>query len=492
MKQSKRHGLKWITFSAIIFFAIVILAILWLFQVFFLNDFYISIKTNKIQNIANNIQNIIYEDDYQYHINQIISNEDCLVWVYENDQILFQSDSNMPDEMLMDYDEIKMIYDNLIEASLTTGYTAFQSVNISVPRFNRPHHLQSDDQIHEPPKNKDEILKLKYYSVNARDIPSPRLLLIEAQLSPLDATVETIKTQLIIISIVILIAAVFVSLYLSRRLSIPLIKIFEEAKAYNIGEKGVLSEKGAYREVDELSVTLNSVANEFKKVEEIRREYLSNLSHDLRTPLTMIAGYAEVIRDIPGENTAENFQVIIDESMRLNKLVNDILDLTRFKAGVYECSKNIFNITDLIRAIIQRHEKFLVSEQFTITFDYENDVYVNADEIKIEQVIYNLLANAVHYCGAGKKIHFIQSEEEKRVCIKVIDDGAGIAEEKLPYIWERYYTGKKLNSRSRLGSGLGLSIAKAIFELHKLEYGVTSKVNEGTCFYFYLDKEVNV
>ena len=210
------------------------------------------------------------------------------------------------------------------------------------------------------------------------------------------------------------------------------------------------------------------------------------MSHDLRTPLTMISGYGEVMRDIPGENTAENVQIIIDETKRLTNLVNDMLDLSKLQAGAQEINSSSFNITEEIEHIIARYDKLLTNKDFTIQFQYDKPVFVKADIIKINQVIYNLINNAINYCGDDHKIYVRQLIEKDRVRIEVMDHGDGIEKEQLPYIWERYYKVDKTHVRSKIGSGLGLSIVKAILELHKAEYGVISKRGQGTTFWFKL------
>ena len=153
-----------------------------------------------------------------------------------------------------------------------------------------------------------------------------------------------------------------------------------------------------YLEIEELSNTLNYAAKELSKVESLRRELIANMSHDLRTPLTMISGYGEVMRDIPGENTAENVQIIIDETKRLTNLVNDMLDLSKLQAGAQEINSSSFNITEEIEHIIARYDKLLTNKDFTIQFQYDKPVFVKADIIKINQVIYNLINNAINYC----------------------------------------------------------------------------------------------
>lgn len=141
----------------------------------------------------------------------------------------------------------------------------------------------------------------------------------------------------------------------------------------------------------ELAATLNYAAAELSKVEDLRRELIANVSHDLRTPLTMISGYAEVMRDIPGENTPENVQIVIDEANRLTGIVNDLLDLSKLQAGALTLTVSEFNLTEDIRNTLHRYDKLA---DFSFPFTYDRTVYVCADQLKISQVLYNLVNNA--------------------------------------------------------------------------------------------------
>ena len=139
-------------------------------------------------------------------------------------------------------------------------------------------------------------------------------------------------------------------------------------------------------------------------MENLRRELIANMSHDLRTPLTMISGYGEVMRDIPGENTPENVQIIIDETKRLTNLVNDMLDLSKLQAGVQELNAVSMNLTDEIRSIIERYETLLKQDEYDIRFEYREDVIIQGDVIKLDQVIYNLINNAINYSGEDHQV----------------------------------------------------------------------------------------
>ena len=198
----------------------------------------------------------------------------------------------------------------------------------------------------------------------------------------------------------------------------------------------------------------------------------------------MIKGYGEVMRDLPGENTPENVQIIIDEAGRLNDLVNDLLDLSRLEAGVIRLEKERFNLTESIRAILTRYDKLA---DYRFPFTAEEEVYVLADKLKISQVVYNLVNNAVNYAGEDKTVSLRQETAGERVRVLVSDTGEGIPADKLQDIWERYYKVDREHRRTQVGTGLGLSIVKNVLDLHGGAYGVISEQGKGSTFWFELD-----
>ena len=243
-------------------------------------------------------------------------------------------------------------------------------------------------------------------------------------------------------------------------------------------------EGDSYREIAQLSETLNQAAVELAKAEGLQRELIANVSHDLRTPLTMITAYSEIMRDLPGENSPENVQVIIDEAKRLTSLVNDLLDVSKLQAGVMELNLKEYDLTASIESVLARYSKFLEQNGYTVDFEYDRNILVVADEDKMYQVIYNLVNNAINYTGEDKKIIVRQRVAGSIARIEVIDTGEGIAPEELTNVWERYYKVDKNHKRAVMGTGLGLSIVKNVLKLHGLSYGVNSEVGKGTCFWF--------
>jgi signal transduction histidine kinase len=310
------------------------------------------------------------------------------------------------------------------------------------------------------------------------------VVMINTIITPVDATVHTLRVQLIYISIIMVILSLVIAIVISLKISKPIIKMNDSAKKLGKGEYDVHFEGEGYKEIAQLSETLNQAAVELSKAEGLQRELVANVSHDLRTPLTMITAYSEVMRDLPGENTPENVQVIIDEAKRLTTLVNDLLDVSKLQAGVMELNAKQYDLTESIELVLARYSKFLEQNGFTVDFEYDRHIVVEADEDKMYQVIYNLVNNAINYTGDDKKIVVRQRVNGSIARIEVIDSGEGIAKEELANVWERYYKVDKNHKRAVMGTGLGLSIVKNVLKLHKLQFGVESEVGKGTCFWF--------
>ncbi|MBQ1806864.1 MAG: HAMP domain-containing histidine kinase, partial [Ruminococcus sp.] len=303
-------------------------------------------------------------------------------------------------------------------------------------------------------------------------------------ITPLNTTLEVIKNQMLLVSVAFVLLSLVFSFYASRRIAKPIAQTNRAAKELAQKNYEIEFNASGYREVEELNNTLNYTKTELAATEKLQRELIANISHDLRTPLTMITGYGEVMRDLPGENTPENIQIIIDEATRLSTLVNDLLDLSKLQSGALQAQKQVFNLTDSVRAILERYSKLVEQEGFDIRFESKEEVFINADELRISQVIYNLVNNAVNHAGEDKTVIITQTVRDKLVRIEVIDHGEGIPADKLPYIWERYYKVDKEHKRGVIGSGLGLSIVKSILDAHKAHYGVRSTQGKGSTFWF--------
>ncbi len=317
------------------------------------------------------------------------------------------------------------------------------------------------------------------------------IILLDSEMEPLNATRETLKTQFWMIAFILLWGALILAVLISRNISAPIKKMNRAAKRLAQGRYDADFRAEGYREVAELSESLTHASEQLAKNDTLQKELIANISHDLRTPLTMIIGYSEVMRDLPGENTPENVQVIIDETERLSQLVNDLLDLSKLQAGTREPVMEVFNLTELVEATMLRYEKLTERDGYRVEYTSDASVDVRADRTMLLQVIYNLINNAINYTGDDKLVRVTQtlSEDGASVRISVIDSGAGIPPEQIPLIWDRYYKIDKVHRRAMIGTGLGLSIVKQILEAHHTVYGVESKLGEGSTFWFEMPVE---
>ncbi|MBQ9131074.1 MAG: HAMP domain-containing histidine kinase [Clostridia bacterium] len=312
------------------------------------------------------------------------------------------------------------------------------------------------------------------------------ILVLSADLIPLDSMVSTWKMQFSWIALLMLVAMAVMVWLLYRKISKPLIRMTESAKRLALGKYDVEFSGEGYRETRELAETLNYASRELSRVDHLQKELIANISHDLRTPLTMIKGYGEVMRDLPGENTPENVQVIIDETARLSQLVDDLLDLSKLQSGARSAEYSLFDLTSAVGEILGRYDTLTRHRGYEITFHSQDSVYVYADRGMILQVLYNLINNAINYTGADLKVKVTQEILGETVRISVEDTGEGIPTEQIPLIWDRYYKVDKVHRRATIGTGLGLSIVKGILELHSAAYGVDSTVGKGSIFWFEL------
>lgn len=311
-------------------------------------------------------------------------------------------------------------------------------------------------------------------------------IFIYTYLEPTGTTTEILKNIFITSSAILVLFSFIVSFFISNQVSMPIIKLSKSANKLITGEFNVQPKPNEYTEIKILTENLNTASAEIARTEALRRDLLANVSHDLRTPLTMIKAYAEMIRDLSGdspEKREKHLKVIIDETDRLTLLVSDILNLSKLQSGVVEMDFKHLNFSMQLKEIISR---FSMLENTQVDSEIQEDIYITADSKQLGQAVYNLITNAINYSEDGHVIVKLYTIKNNRVRFEVTDNGIGIPEEQLQYIWERYYkVGKSENfKRSVKGTGLGLSIVKGVFENHKFQYGVNSEVGKGSTFWF--------
>ena len=328
---------------------------------------------------------------------------------------------------------------------------------------------------------------LLYGRVISRDLVN-YYLFINSNLEPMESVVQFIFSQFFYIALIVIAIAFVVSFVLARRISSPIVRMRKEAiKLADQNYDLELPDK-SFTEISELATSLDDAAKKLSTVNELRKDLVANVSHDIKTPLTMIKAYAEMIRDISGddkEKREEHIDVILKESDYLNKLVTDMQELSKMEAGYIELNRSNFDLKDETESVLSLLDRIIRDKKIEIVPNLVN-VVVYADQLKISQVIYNFVLNAIKHSPEGTRIEINIIDSEDDVRFEVKDYGTGISEKDLPYIWNRYYKIDKGFHRSLESSGLGLAIVKAILEAHHAKYGVESKLGEGSLFYFEL------
>ncbi len=313
------------------------------------------------------------------------------------------------------------------------------------------------------------------------------VLLINAPVTPEKAGLELIQNQFVLMTILVLLFATIASIILAKKISAPFIVMTASAKKLAQRDFDVSFEsKGiSFTEFDDLTSSLNYATQELKKIEELRLDLIANVSHDIKTPLTMILAYSEMIQDFSKSNPKlldEHLNVIIAEAKYLDKLVENMLELSMLQSGAITLNKVDFNLNELVLELMT----LFLNQKDNVNFDYDAIYIVNADEVMIGQVITNFFSNAIKYAG-DSQIDIKLSKLNGVVRLSVIDYGCGIEHEDIANVWDRYYRIDKNFHRDQEGSGLGLSIARGIILAHNSNYGVISEKEKGSEFYFDLN-----
>ncbi len=463
MKKSKSLILKIFLYLSI--FSILIILLIWVFQIFLLNNYYEYYKTRELSNTLNIIKNNYSKDTFLKTLENVAYNTDFCIEITTNNNETVYSNIQNNKGCINSNENTRVLKRKLDFMSSQKEYFKLKIVN---PTF-------------------DNMTLL--YGIKLSDTD---YAFLNTSLEPLSTTVIILKNQLISVSFIILILAIVIAYFISKSLSKPITKLKKSAKALSDGNYNVdFNVESDIEEIKDLGVSLEYAKNVMKKTDELRRDLLSNVSHDLKTPLTMIKAYAELERDFNSnkEKRENNMNIVIEEVDRLNLLVNDILNLSKLESNIEELNIEEIDLTKLINTIVNRFKIFSYTKNYEFIFDFQEELIVKADKQKLEQVIYNLIGNAINYTGKDNKVYIKVIPDKKKIRVEITDTGKGIKETEIDKVWDKYYKSEKKYKRNTIGSGIGLSIVKNIFILHGFKYGINSKINKGSTFWFEIPKK---
>ena len=458
--ENKTSSINFKTLIYLIVFSVSLLLVVWLAQIAFFKVFYERYQITSLSNLANDIYN--NQDDLFTKLDSItFDNNTCMEYVDNSGKTIYYN--NRISGCLLGKVGIldKYFYDM---NNISDNITSVELVN---------------------PMNKSQAL-LYGIKVNGGNV------YLFTMLEDVNTTTSLLKSQLIYITIIAIVLSILVSFFLSNKLSKPISDITSKAKRLADGNYDITFESSDISEINDLAETLNYLESEVSKTDEFRRDLMANVSHDLKTPLTMIKAYAEMVRDINYNNDEkrnDNLNVIIDETDRLTVLVNDILELSKLQANTTSLEKENFDLVLVLNNIIKKYDVIKETEQYEFIVKTPKKAIINADKKRINQVIYNLINNAINYTGDDKKVFVNIIDMKKYYHVEIKDTGKGIDKSDLEHIWDKYYKKDKNHKRNVVGTGLGLSIVKSILEGHQFNYGVDSTVGKGSTFYFDIPKE---
>ncbi len=450
------------TLLYLIVFSVSILLLLWFFQKYYLQYSYEDYQVKNMNKIAQDILNINDKDFHQTIESIAYKNEVCIETIWNNQSISLYNSLMVGCELGKNNADILKVESSFNDSSYST-----QTYRL---------------------KNMEYKTEAYLYGIKT----NVGTIFLYSPLKDLSGASIFLQKQLIYLTFAAIIIACAIAYFLSKKITDPILDITKKAKDLGKGNHDIKFPLYNVSEMDDLALVLQNTQDELRKIDELRRDLLANVSHDLKTPLTMIKAYAEMVRDISykdDEKRKMHCDVIINESMRLNIMVNDLLELSKLEANVGKLCLTKYDLIGEIKDIVKRYEIIKETEDYHFELNVPSKAIVRADRNRLNQVLYNLINNAINYTGDDKKVIINVVNAKDSFLVEIIDTGKGIKDEDIAYIWNKYYKNEKNHRRNVVGSGIGLSIVKSILEQHGFVYGVKSKKDHGSNFYFYVKKK---
>lgn len=299
-------------------------------------------------------------------------------------------------------------------------------------------------------------------------------------LADADEASRLLRQQLWLITIVLILLAGVISAWLAKRLADPVQAVTRAANQIEMGNYDVRLEVKSTDELGKLTTSLNSMSAQLRKNDQLQKELIANVSHELKAPLTIIRGYAETIRDVTWSDDAKrnaSLDLIIDESERLRSIVQDILDYSQLQAGIIKLKPEPFALRALLDDVLTKLDQYIRSKNLSVHIE-GNDTTIFFDRKRLQQVVLNLIVNAVQYSYDNTEIRISINRhkiaEHSIIKLSISNHGPSIPASDLSSIWDRFHRSNQLRADEPIGTGLGLAIVKSIMDQHGANYGVSS------------------
>ncbi len=336
----------------------------------------------------------------------------------------------------------------------------------------------------------DQDWSRRSVTINLGDYEVGRIFIKSRERSPLQKTfIDSVNKSVVTGGLIAGLTGIVLAVLFARNILRPIRELTRATKEMKEGDLDQRVDTSSGGEIGKLGEAFNSLAKRLKEQKTLREEMVSDVAHELRNPLSNIQGYLEGLKEGMVEPTEKVFDSLHQQSLVLKRLVDDLRDVNRARAGQLELDEKPVVLEDIIDREVKAAKNAAERQDVTIEEDLGSSTLLEADPERVSQVIRNLLDNALTHTPSGGTIEVVVSQSSGKAITKVADDGGGIPEEELPHIFDRFYRVDKSRSRGTGGTGLGLTIAKEIVESHGGEISVESVEGKGTTFEFTLPIE---
>lgn len=511
-----------------------VIAVTWVFNRTFLEDYYLYSKMNMLDRVFHSVNHIIEQAEHSSGDNGDNQNADGFVvdeFASNNGNSQGRVVLSLTEEQRIILDALAMQNDvsilvaqnsnSIFFSSSSSPETLFYMLDRIMPRiypghkaeYNTYNKIKNVDGLYDLYESYDMRTKTNFVELVWNDMDSEMYILIRTSVESLQANVDIANQFLAYAGILVAVIASICVFFATKSFIRPVEELSEIAKRmsnldfnikYRVDRRDEIGELGhsinvLAKKLEDTISDLKSANNQLQtdiaekvQMDEMRKEFLSNVTHELKTPIALIQGYAEGLKDNISENQESRefyCDVIVDEASKMNKMVKKLLTLNEIEFGNQVVALERFDITTLIRSVLENCEIIIRQRDIRIQFQQDEPVDVWADEYMMEEVVTNYLTNAIHYAENEKVIDIRVKKDGNRVRVSIFNTGEPIPQEDIEKIWIKFYKVDKARTREYGGNGIGLSIVKAIMDSHNKPCGVTNHSN-GVEFWFELDADV--